>query len=82
SYSALIVAFLIVNIWLAYSKLKYGYDKVSSRRHNVFIDMLKRYLFSSNLIERSLWMLFFIDLMVFLTSPSKSEIIFLLVLYG
>lgn len=79
---ALIVVFLIVNIWLAYSKLKYGYDQKSSKSHNVFFDMLKNYLFSSSLIERSLWMLFFIDLMIFLTAPSKEEIYFLLILYG
>lgn len=79
---ALIVVFLIVNIWLAYSKLKYGYDQRSSKGHNVFIDMMKNYLFSSTLIERSLWMFFFIDMMVFLTTPSKDEVYFLLVLYA
>lgn len=81
SYTALAVVFLIVNIWLAYSKLKYGYDKSSSKKHNVFLHMMKNYLYSSTLIERSLWTLFFIDLMVFLTSPSKGEIYFLLALY-
>lgn len=79
---ALLTAFLIVNIWLAYSKLKYGYDGASSKKHNVFFDMLKNYLFSSKLIERSLWTLFFIDLMVFLTQPSRDEIYFLLAIYG
>ncbi|PIN86742.1 hypothetical protein COV19_03330 [Candidatus Woesearchaeota archaeon CG10_big_fil_rev_8_21_14_0_10_44_13] len=79
---ALIVVFLIANIWIAYSKLKYGYDNKSSKGHNVFLEMLKNYLFSSNFIERSLWMLFFVDLMVFLTTPSKDEVYFLLAIYG
>ncbi len=82
SYTALATAFLIVNIWLAYSKLRYGYSSSTAKRHNVFLDMLKKYLYTSTLIERSLWTLFFIDLMVFLTSPSRTEIYFLLGLYA
>jgi hypothetical protein len=79
---AIITALTIVNIWLAYSKMKYGYDNSSSKNHNVFLDMMKNYLFSSTLIERSLWTLFFIDLMTFLTQPSRNSIYFLLILYG
>jgi hypothetical protein len=79
---AIITALIIVNIWLAYSKMKYGYDNSSSKRHNVFLDMIKDYLFSSTLIERSLWTLFFIDLMTFLTQPSRNEIYFMIILYG
>ncbi len=82
SYTALVAVFLMVNIWLAYSKLRYGYSISSSKRHNIFLDMLKKYLFSSSVLERSLWMLFFIDLMMFLTTPSREEIYFLLALYG
>ncbi|MFO8015611.1 MAG: hypothetical protein R6U32_00755 [Candidatus Woesearchaeota archaeon] len=82
SYTALAIPFFLVNIWLAYSKLKYGYSDKASRKHNVFIEMLRKYLFTSNLIERSLWTLFFIDLMVFITSPSRTEIYFLLGLYA
>ncbi|MBU0535619.1 MAG: hypothetical protein KKE20_01540 [Nanoarchaeota archaeon] len=82
SYTALVVVFLIVNIWLAYSKLKYGYSERASKKHNMFLDMLKKYLFTSELLERSLWMLFFIDLMVLITTPSRDEIYALLILYG
>ncbi|MBD3313594.1 hypothetical protein GF345_04080 [Candidatus Woesearchaeota archaeon] len=81
SYTALVVPFLMVNIWFAYSKMRYGYGKGSSNKHNAFLDLLRKYLFTSTLLERSLWTLFFVDLMVFLTSPSREEIYFLAGLY-
>ena len=80
--TGLIVPLLIVNCWLAYSKMRYGYDSRSSEKHNAFIDILKNYLFSSTLLERSLWMMFFVDIILLLTRPGKNEILALIVLYG
>jgi len=79
--TGLIVPLLLVNCWLAYSKLRYGYDQYSSEKHNAFLDILKNYLFRSTLLERSLWMMFFVDIILLLTRPGKNEIIALIALY-
>jgi len=78
---ALLASILIVNTWLAYTHMKYGYDQRSSDRHNAFFALVKNYLFSSSMLERSLATMFFIDLMIILTTPLKPEIMFLLAVY-
>ncbi|MBW3000136.1 hypothetical protein KY339_05685, partial [Candidatus Woesearchaeota archaeon] len=78
---ALIISIIIVNIWLLYSKLSFGYSKRDSKRHNIFKTTLKKTLFTSTLLERSLWMIFLIDIAVFITTPKAGHIIFLLAIY-
>lgn len=78
---ALILCILIVNIWLAYKNMNYGYSKRDSRRHNLFLSTMKQALFKATLVERALWMMLFIDFIGFILNPEKSHIIFLLAIY-
>ncbi|MFQ5474526.1 MAG: hypothetical protein ACE5DM_01690 [Candidatus Nanoarchaeia archaeon] len=78
----LILCFLIVTIWLAYSGMSYGYSKRESKKHNVFWHEAKTVLFRSNLLERSLWMIFFVELLAFVLTPQSMNIIFLIVVWA
>lgn len=78
---ALILCILIVNIWLAYKNMNYGYSKRDSKKHNLFLNTMKQALFKANLVERALWMMLFIDFIGFILNPEKTHIIFLLVIY-
>ena len=69
---ALAICLLIVNIWFAYTKHK---------KEKVHVKLAKSLWRESNLLERCLWMMFFIDILVFITSPGKLDIIFLTILY-
>ncbi|MBU0461253.1 MAG: hypothetical protein KJ574_01565 [Nanoarchaeota archaeon] len=81
SIQGLIICFLIVSIWLAYSGMSYGYSRSESRGHNAFWSSLKKLLFTSNLVERSLWMIFFIEMLGFVLTPAAPNIIFLVVVW-
>ncbi len=72
--ASIIIALLIVNIWLLYKRKTRTSDSVLKK-------ITKSIWRESNIFERSLWMIFFIDLMVFITSPKKLDILFLLILY-
>jgi len=80
-FSAGIVAILIVNIWLLYSGMSYGHDNRSARKRNIVIELMKDVLKSGNLLEDALWMMFILDIIVFITTPTKSHIYFLLGVY-
>ena len=77
----LIICFLIVGIWLAYAGMSHGYSKRESRKHNEFWTKLKNALFTSNILERSLWMIFFVEVMGFVLTPQPLNIICLIVLW-
>ena len=80
-FSAGIVAILIVNIWLLYSGMSYGHDTGTSRKRNIALELMKDILKSGNLLEDALWMMFILDIIVFITTPTKTHIYFLLGLY-
>ena len=80
-FSAGIVAILIVNIWLLYSGMSYGHDTGASRKRNIVFELMKDILKSGNLLEDALWMMFILDIIVFITTPEKSHIYLLLGLY-
>lgn len=80
-FPAAIISLLIVNIWLTYSRLRYG--EYSKNTGITFIKkMMKRVFTNSNFIENSLWMIFFVDFIVLITTPDKLHILFLLILYA
>jgi len=80
-FSAGIIAILIVNIWLLYSGMSYGHDTRTSRKRNIVFELMKDVLKGGNLLEDALWMMFILDIIVFITTPTKSHIYFLLGLY-
>lgn len=76
-----IICFLIVGIWLAYKNMSYGYSSRESQRRNVFWTKLKNVLFESHLLERSLWMTFFVEVLGFVLTPQPTNIIALIVVW-
>lgn len=80
-FPAAIMTVLIVNLWLTYSRLRYG--EYSKNTGVTFIrKMMKSVFANSNFIENSLWMIFFVDFIVVITTPTKFHIIFLLLVYA
>ncbi|MFC1753893.1 hypothetical protein ACFL96_10980 [Thermoproteota archaeon] len=77
----LIICFLIVSIWLAYAGMSYGYSRSESRRHNAFWSQLKNALFTSTIIERALWMIFFVEILAYILTPQRENIIFLIAIW-
>lgn len=79
---ASIVCILIVNIWLLHNKINFSiYGKNIWKIEGVLGKLSKSIWTESNILERGLWMIFFIDLMTLITTPDKIDIIFLVVIY-
>ena len=80
-FPASIMAILIVNLWLTYSRLRYG-ENSSGTGISFTKKMLKSVFASSNFIENSLWMIFFVDFIVLITTPTKLHVLFMLIAYA
>ncbi|MBU0929649.1 MAG: hypothetical protein KJ623_01100 [Nanoarchaeota archaeon] len=76
-----IICILIVNIWLLYNKVSFSYGKSLWKIEGILGKLSKSIWEESNLLERGLWMIFFIDLMVLITTPGRLDILFLLIIY-
>ncbi|MDD5650489.1 MAG: hypothetical protein PHF86_08755 [Candidatus Nanoarchaeia archaeon] len=71
--SAMIISLLIVNIWFLYSKM--------SNKKNVLSELTKNVWSESNILERGLWVIFFLDIITIITTPGELEIIALIIVY-
>ncbi|MBW3023151.1 hypothetical protein KY308_03540 [Candidatus Woesearchaeota archaeon] len=80
-FSAGIIVIILVNMWLLYSGMSYGADMRASKRRNIIFSLIKDVLKRGNTLEDALWMMFIIDIIVFITTPTKEHILFLLGLY-
>ncbi|MDD5133018.1 MAG: hypothetical protein PHD81_03200 [Candidatus Nanoarchaeia archaeon] len=78
---ALITCILIVNIWLLYNKVSFSYGKSIWKLEGILSKLTKSIWEESNILEKGLWMIFFIDIMTIITSPGKYDLLFLLVIY-
>lgn len=77
-----IVCLLIVNIWLLYSKINLNpYGKNLWKLESILGRLSKSIWHQSNLLEKGLWMMFFLDLVIFITTPEKMDILFLIIIY-
>ncbi|MEM4336495.1 MAG: hypothetical protein QXG86_00625 [Candidatus Woesearchaeota archaeon] len=76
-----IIAILLVNIWLAYSTMNYAYENKTKLKSNIIFELVKKAIKEGNPLEDALWMMFVIDIVVFITTPTKSHIYFLFFIY-
>ena len=72
---ALVACLLIVNIWFLYSRVSY-------KKTDVLSKLAKSTWATSDILERGLWAMFFIDIMSFITTPDKIDILFLIIIYA
>ncbi|MBS3163420.1 hypothetical protein J4427_01905 [Candidatus Woesearchaeota archaeon] len=77
-----IVCILIVNIWMLYNKINLSpYGKSVWKIESVLGRLSKSIWRESNLLEKGLWMMFFLDLVIFITTPKEMGILFLIIIY-
>ncbi len=80
-FTAGIIAILLVNMFLLYKGMSHGAARESWKKRSIFKFMFKEVLKGGNLLEDALFMMFMIDVIIFITTPEKSHIFFLLAVY-
>ncbi len=80
-FSAGIIVVLLFNMFLLYRGMSHGAARESWKKRSIFKFMFKDIMKEGNLLEDALFMMFIIDIIIFITIPERSHIFFLLALY-
>lgn len=76
-----IVAVIVANMFLLYRSLSYGAAREHWNKRSIFKWMFSDILKGGNLLEDALFMMFVVDIIVFITNPERSHLYFLLAVY-
>ena len=80
-FTAGIVAILLSNMYLLYRSFSYGAARENWGRRSIFKWMFSDILKGGNLLQDALFMMFVIDIIVFVTTPAKTHLYFLIAIY-
>jgi len=80
-FTAGIVAVLLSNMYLLYRSFSYGAAREHWGRRSIFKWMFRDILKGGNLFEDALFMMFVIDIIVFVTTPKITHLYFLIAFY-
>jgi hypothetical protein len=76
-----IVAIIVANIFLLYRSLSYGAARENWNRRSILKWMFSDILKEGNLLEDALFMMFVVDIIVFVVTPETSHLYFLIAVY-